>query len=93
MMGGCIVQVWFEPEPGVKRPPFSMIETECPDFAAFCELVDANRLISGATLWTRRGEPQEMVVTGRRPIAFRGSSVQRCQLPIWRFVEDDAEGG
>ncbi|MTH62134.1 hypothetical protein [Paracoccus litorisediminis] len=91
-MTGCIVQVWFEPEtetPG-RRAPFSMIETEMPDFATFCEMVDANRFIGGAILWTRKGEEyNEMIVTRRQPVAFRGEAVLRCQAPLWRFVEQE----
>lgn len=91
-MNGCIVQVWFEPEtdtPG-RRAPFVIIETELPDFASFCELVDADRLIGGGILWTRNGSPGEKVIYRRQPCAFRGAAVLRCQLPTWRFIEGDS---
>jgi len=88
-MAGCIVQVWFEPETENMRgrPRFQMIETELPDFATFCLLVDADRLIGGAVLWTRRDESGVQVITERQPIAFRGSAVLRCLLPRWRFAD------
>ena len=87
--GGCIVQVWFEPESdGVARPArFSIIETEVQDFAAFCQLVEADRLIGGAVLWTRKIAAGEQEITDRQPIAFRGSAVLRCQLPRFRYFE------
>ncbi|HMT45550.1 MAG TPA: hypothetical protein PKE59_00385 [Novosphingobium sp.] len=66
-----------------------MIETEMPDFSTFCEMVERDRLIGGAVLWTRKGAGGEQIVTERQPIAFRGSAVLRCQLPRWRFVEGD----
>ncbi|GHG24471.1 hypothetical protein [Paracoccus aerius] len=90
---GCIVQVWFEPESDHKRAPFSMIETELPDFATFCELVHADRLIGGAVLWTRRSKDGDQIIKDRQPIAFRGSAVLRCQLPRWRFIEEGQEDG
>lgn len=88
-MAGCIVQVWFEPETveARRRPPFHLVETELPDFATFCMMVDADRLIGGAVLWNRKGSENELIITERQPIAFRGSTVLRCVLPRWRFVE------
>ena len=89
-MSGCIVKVYFKPEADYRQGPnpFVLIETECVDFASFCDLVDANRLIGGANLWTRRGEVRgEMVITDRVPIAFRGEAVLRCELPTWTYVE------
>jgi hypothetical protein len=88
-MTGCIVQIWFEPEtegaPRLAR--FEMIETEFPDFASFCECVDADRLIGGAILWTRPAGRFAKEITHRQPCAFRGSAVLRCQLPRLSFVE------
>lgn len=92
-MSGCIVQVWFEAErESVDRPArWVMIETELEDFATFCEMVEADRVIGGAILWTLPGERGEKIIRDRVPCAFRGSAVLRCQLPTWRFVEiDDA---
>lgn len=91
--GGCIVQVWFEPESDVvgRRAQFSIIETELPDFATFCQLVEADRLIGGAVLWTRRIAADEQEITDRQPIAFRGSAVLRCQLPRFRYFERTEE--
>lgn len=90
-MSGCIVQVWFETDKTDRSlpPKFSFIETELPDFAAFCEMVDADRLISGAILWTHR----EMVdgfkiIRNRQPTAFRGSAVCRATLPTWQFADE-----
>lgn len=91
MMAGCIVQVWFDPESTVRRTPFSIIETEAPDFATFCEWVDQNRLIGGAVLWTERKQDRVQIITDRRPVAFRGSAVLRCELPHWRFVDEAGE--
>lgn len=90
MSDRCIVQVWFEPESAQNGKPaqFSMIETECRDFTEFCLLVQENALIGGAVLWSRRGERHEQIITDRQPIAFRGGAVLRCQLPRWRFVEE-----
>lgn len=87
-MSGCIVQVWFEPvgEEG-RGGRFNFIETELPDFATFCELVEADRLIGGAILYTDRRERGVVEIARRVPCAFRGSAVLRCQLPTWRFVE------
>lgn len=89
-MAGCVVQVWFEPESELlgHRARFAMVETEFPDFASFCEFVEADRFIGGAILWTRKGADGEMIVRERQPIGFRGSAVLRCQLPRWRFVEE-----
>lgn len=90
-MGGCIVQVWFEPESEIATRParFSMIETEFEDFASFCESVDADRFIGGAILWTRKDRDGAQVIQRRQPCAFRGSAVLRCQLPTWRFVDGE----
>jgi hypothetical protein len=95
MMGGCIVQVWFEPEVenSGRRSPFTLIETEFPDFASFLEFVDADRLIGGDILRTQRGEDGAAIIVRRTPCGFRGSSVLRCQLPTWRFVEADGDDG
>lgn len=90
-MAGCIVQVWFEPENRITRGKFAIIETEAPDFATFCEWVEGNHLIGGAILWTRPSQGRMKFVTDRRPTAFRGSAVLRCQLPYWRFVEEGGE--
>lgn len=90
---GCIVQVWFEPESEHRRAHFSVIETELPDFATFCELVEADRLIAGAVLWTRKVGDREMIIRDRQPTAFRGSAVLRCQLPHWRFYEKEQADG
>ena len=90
---GCIVQVWFEPESEHRRAHFSVIETELPDFATFCELVEGDRFIGGAVLWTRRSGGNDQIIESRQPIAFRGSAVLRCQLPRWRFVEEEQADG
>lgn len=90
-MAGCIVQVWFEPESEMadRRARFFMIETELPDFATFCELVDADRFIGGAILWTRRQADGSQAINRRQPCGFRGSAVLRCQLPTWSFVDHE----
>lgn len=90
-MAGCIVQVWFEADTDVRqhRPQFAMIETELPDFSTFCELVDNDRFIGGAILWTRKNPQGEQEIIRRQPCAFRGSAVMRCQLPTWKFIEYD----
>ncbi|MCA0204307.1 MAG: hypothetical protein LCH92_08195 [Proteobacteria bacterium] len=89
-MAGTIVKVWFERESEdghARAPRFQIIETEMPDFATFCELVEADRFIGGAILFTsRQGDTQ--VIMGRRPCGFRGSAVLRCELPgNWRYVD------
>lgn len=91
-MGGCIVQVWYEVDREFHdRPPFfAIIETEFEDFATFCEAVDADQLIGGAILWTTREKDNSRLINTRQPCAFRGSAVMRCQLPTWRFVENEA---
>lgn len=88
-MTGCIVKVWFEADSEVraKAPRFTVVETELPDFATFCEMVEADRLIGGAILWTQRNDFGEQVIKDRRPTAFRGQTVLRCELPSWRYVE------
>lgn len=93
-VSGCIVQVWFEPESEAhdRRARFAMIETEFPDFATFCEIVEADRFIGGAILWTRKTPDGAQQITKRQPCGFRGSAVLRCQLPTWRFVEWHEEG-
>lgn len=90
-MAGCIVQVWFDPErESATRPArFEIIETEAPDFATFCEWVDADLFIGGAILWTRLTDGVQ-VITNRQPAGFRGSAVLRCVLPRWRYVEPEA---
>ena len=89
-MAGCIVKVWFDPESesGGSRQRFYIIETDLPDFASFCEMVDANRLIGGAVLVTRRGGENEQIISRRDPIAFRGAIVHRCALPTWDYIEE-----
>ncbi|TNF19163.1 MAG: hypothetical protein EP318_15520 [Rhodobacteraceae bacterium] len=91
-MSGCIVQVWFEvdSEHRSKRAPFRIIETELPDFQAFCQMVEADRLIGGDILWTRRTEGGVQEIVRRVPCAFRGQAVIRCELPTWRFQEGSA---
>ncbi|KGJ23276.1 hypothetical protein IX56_03190 [Paracoccus sanguinis] len=91
-MGGCVVQIWFKPEADIRggQGAFELIETEMPDFATFCELADADRLIGGARLITRSNAPaRERIIIARRPIAFRGSAIARCQLPTWALVEEE----
>lgn len=90
-MTGCIVKVWFESDSEARQKPprFSVIETELPDFATFCRMVDEDRLIGGAILWTHKNEIGEQVITDRRPTAFRGQTVMRCELPVWRYVEGE----
>jgi hypothetical protein len=91
-MSGCIVKVWFDAdhEGRDRRAGFLFIETSFPDFESFCLAVDANRLIGGAILWTRRSGENEQVITRRDPIAFRGAAVLRCVLPTWTYVEEVA---
>jgi hypothetical protein len=87
---GCVVQIWLEreEEDKHKRWPFTIIETDFEDFAAFLEAVDADRLICASRLDTTWGEGKgERVVMRRVPIAFRGRSMQRAELPTWSFVE------
>lgn len=92
-MTGCIVKVWLERSgPEGRDGRFLIVETEMPDFATFCQMVDADRLIGGAVLRTHRSGPEEMTITARRPIAFRGAAVLRCELPTWRYVEGAAHG-
>lgn len=88
-MSGCIVKVWFETDKADRQiaPRFTVIETETPDFQTFCQMVDTDRLIGGAVLYTLRSG-DEQIITKRVPIAFRGSTVMRCELPhSWRYVE------
>ena len=89
---GCIVKIWFDRErdPGPGHAGFRMVETEFPDFAAFCQFVEADRLIGGALLFTRK-RGTDSVIVGRLPCAFRGSAVMRCELPRWHFVEGGPE--
>lgn len=89
-MSGCIVKVWFDPQCDFvnRKALFQVIETDLPDFATFCELVDGNRLIGGAILMTRRtDDPGTFAIHARHPIAFRGEAVLRCELPGFRYVE------
>jgi hypothetical protein len=91
-MSGCIVKIWFETDRADHKtaPRFVVVETEMPDFATFCQMVEADRLIGGAILFTRR-EGDDQIIIGRHPIAFRGSTVMRCELPhMWRYVEGAA---
>lgn len=88
-MSGCIVQVWFEidSEHSSRRTPFRIIETELPDFQTFCQMVESDRLIGGAILWTKRAPDGVQEITRRVPCAFRGQAVMRCELPTWHFRE------
>lgn len=88
-MAGCIVQVWFKPERGIddRSTKFQIIETEFDDFASFCEAVADDVFIGGAVLWTTRLSDGTNEVRNRQPCAFFGSSVARCALPRWTFVE------
>lgn len=88
-MAGTVVQVFFEYH---SRPSenlnFELVETEFEDFAGFVEAADANRLICGSRLLSKPGDARgERIVTRREPIAFRGSVVERAQLPSYRLVE------
>jgi hypothetical protein len=90
-MTGCIVQVWFEADNDRRQrpPPFQIIETELPDFATFCEMVDGDRLISGAIIYTHKELVDGYkVIRNRTPTAFRGSTVMRALLPTWKFAEE-----
>ncbi|WP_164933070.1 hypothetical protein [Tropicibacter alexandrii] len=51
-------------------------------------MVEADRLIGGDILYTKKGEPGEALVKHRNPCDFRGSAVVRCQLPTLRFFDD-----
>lgn len=96
MVSGCIVKVWFEPGFAERsaQVPFLIIETELPDFATFCELVDGNRLIGGAILMTGKTEDRGVFrILRRHPIAFRGEAVMRCQLPGFVYIEDGESHG
>lgn len=94
-MSGTIVQVWFEPHADVHgaadRNQFYIIETNQPDWGAVCDMLDADRLIHGEHLSTRRAATDGFDITGRRPTSFRGSAVTRCELPRFRYFEDGVE--
>lgn len=91
-MSGTIVQIWFEPSADIfgaqDRGQFYIIETNLPDWGTVCDMLDANRLIAGEHLSTKRGAEQgTMEIRERRPVTFRGSAVARCELPRFRYVE------
>lgn len=93
-MPGTIIQVWFEQEADVVghdgRQRFYIIETNLPDWGSVCDMLDTNRMISGDNLSTKRtDEYGVMEIHHRRPIAFRGAAVLRCELPRFRYVEDN----
>ena len=89
----CIVRIFWQPHARVHpRAVWYDIELpDCADFEAALEAIAVGQLIGGHQLWSDRGaDPQERIVTRRRFFAFRGSAVDRVELPDCRFVEEAA---
>lgn len=92
----CVVQIFWRKgshPPGHDNLAFSLVEIHgAPDFEAVCEMVAASEaLIPGTNLITSRGASRaERIVRRRVPIAFRGSAVDRLDLPVWSLVEEAA---
>lgn len=92
-MNGCIVQIWFEVDgqDRSKSPHYQFVQTNFPDFEAFCAFADTDRLIAGEALWCvadKGGERFDRIIRNRQPIAFRGTAVMRCALPTsFRFFD------
>lgn len=84
-----LVQVFFgESHRASAHWNFEIIEVEFPDLDQFLIAVEEDRLISGSSLRTVRGdEPGVWSVIDRAPIAFRGRAVERAQLPRGAYVE------
>lgn len=85
----CLVQVYFqEGARPMPHRPWEVVETGFDDFEDFCvactsdEIISATILISGNT--NTKGLRR---VYRREPVIFRGSAVQRAQLPPWQFEE------
>lgn len=85
-----LVQVFFHPEmrtsPGIN---WELIEVDFPDLEQFLIAISyPERMISGNSLRTVRGEQRSVwVVVRREPIAFRGRAVDRAQLPSGAYIE------
>lgn len=85
-----LVQVFFHPE--MRSTPnlnWELIEVDFPDLEQFLIAVsDPDRMISGNSLRTVRGEQRGVwIVSRREPIAFRGRAVDRAQLPSGAYLE------
>ena len=87
----CIVRIFWQPHARVHpRAVWNDVELcDCADFAEALTAIDG--LLAGHQLWSERGAEGERIVTRRRFFAFRGSAVDRVELPACRFVEEVAE--
>jgi hypothetical protein len=89
---GCIVKVWLRTEDGLpNRPAFLVIQTDLPDFAAFCQAADEGRFISGVLLWTKKIGFGQMLITSRQPTAIRGSDIVRTEIPLFTYTDEAPE--
>lgn len=88
-MAKIFVQVWLKNEAEVQSRAgrFNVIETDAEDFGDFCDMVNDDVLIMGEVLHTRRIDETRAEITRRQTIAFRGSSVMRCQPNTLDVVE------
>lgn len=87
-----VVQVFFK---SGCRPAahlnFELVELDCADFEQFLIAADGDGIVCGSRLITARAPDERhcRIVLRRTPIAFRGSAIERAQLPDYRLVEGD----
>lgn len=84
-----IVQLFWHPHARVNvNSPFEIVEVDLVDFGQVSRALEAKEVIRGEILITVGSATQGVrTVTRRIPIAFRGTAVERAQLPTWTFVD------
>lgn len=86
-----VVKLWLEGAWGGEgRPlPYTLVEVEHRDFAAFAAACSADDFIVGEQLFSRWNpdERGSRIIEKRASIAFRGSAVRRMELPDFRLVD------
>jgi hypothetical protein len=88
-----VLQIWMTPDFRPNRKvPFEIVETDFADLDEALVAIASGALICGTALHTRWGdEPNERIVYREAPLAFRGSAVDRVELPSWTIVREVAE--
>jgi hypothetical protein len=86
-----IICKFFFSEQGQNPQPkarFSLVEVPDADWDDVSDMVRDDEWIEGDLLVNGPGEERNSrVIHFRRPVLFRGSAVERVQVPGWKFVE------
>lgn len=87
---GTVIQVYFKAHArSSDKFLFEMIETGFDDLGQAFEAMSRDELIVGQVLYTHAGlERNERIIHRAEPIAFRGTAVDRVDLPTWQFVRE-----